>query len=98
MNGLTQFWFKNLHQKNHFIDDHNAYPGRSSIVKKLSMIECEAIVRGYLDGSAWQEYEAFNTIAGVKMKSGMKRYQKLDFPLFTPSTKANVGHHGFFKN
>ncbi|MDH5485974.1 MAG: phosphoribosylaminoimidazolesuccinocarboxamide synthase [Gammaproteobacteria bacterium] len=67
--------------------------GRSIIVKKLKPLPIEAVVRGYLVGSGWKEYQASGTVCGIKLPSGLKEADRLPEPLFTPSTKAEAGHH-----
>jgi len=66
--------------------------GRSMIVKKVKRIPFECVVRGYLAGSAWEEYRRHGTIGGVPVPAGMKESQKLDRPIFTPTTKSETGH------
>ncbi len=66
--------------------------GRSMVVKKVKRIMAECVVRGYLSGSAWQEYRQKGTISGLKAVSGLKESQELPQPLFTPTTKAEEGH------
>jgi phosphoribosylaminoimidazole-succinocarboxamide synthase len=66
--------------------------GRSMVVKKVKRIMVECVVRGYLAGSAWEEYREKGTISGSKLVSGLKESQELPQPLFTPTTKAEEGH------
>lgn len=66
--------------------------GRSMIVKKAERVPVEAVVRGYISGSAWTEYQKSGTISGMLQPKGMKESQKLSQPLFTPTTKADTGH------
>ena len=66
--------------------------GRSMIVKKAQLIPIECIVRGYLSGSAWAEYEQHGTISGASLPNGLQESQELPQPLFTPTTKAKTGH------
>ncbi|OGO06227.1 MAG: phosphoribosylaminoimidazolesuccinocarboxamide synthase [Chloroflexi bacterium RBG_13_56_8b] len=66
--------------------------GRSMVVKKVKRIMVECVVRGYLAGSAWEEYRERGTISGLKVASGLKESQELPQPLFTPTTKAEAGH------
>ncbi|MFC1917295.1 phosphoribosylaminoimidazolesuccinocarboxamide synthase [Chloroflexota bacterium] len=66
--------------------------GRSMIVKKVERVPVECVVRGYLSGSAWAEYELSGTINGRSMPKGMKESQQFPEPLFTPTTKADTGH------
>ena len=73
-----------------------AYPsylaGRSMVVKKVKRILVECVVRGYLSGSAWDEYQQYGTISGLPLPQGLKQSQELPQPLFTPTTKAETGH------
>jgi phosphoribosylaminoimidazole-succinocarboxamide synthase len=75
---------------------HFAYPSylaaRSMVVKKVKRLPIECVVRGYLSGSAWEEYQQHGTISGLPVAKGMKRSQELPQPLFTPTTKAETGH------
>jgi phosphoribosylaminoimidazole-succinocarboxamide synthase len=66
--------------------------GRSMIVHKANRINLEAVVRGYISGSAWSEYKKTGTISGVKYPQGLRESDKLDSPVFTPTTKADIGH------
>ncbi len=66
--------------------------GRSMVVKKVKRIMVECVVRGYLAGSAWEEYRERGTISGLKITRGLKESQELPQPLFTPTTKAEEGH------
>ncbi len=77
-------------------ESHFPYPsylaGRSMIVKKVKRIPIECVVRGYLAGSAWAEYQKWGTISGTSLPKGLKQSQELPQPLFTPTTKAESGH------
>lgn len=64
------------------------------VVKKLKVFPVEAIVRGYITGSAWKEYKKEGTVHGIKVKEGLKESEMFEKPLFTPSTKAEQGEHG----
>lgn len=66
--------------------------GRFMVVKRLRMLPIEAIVRGYLSGSGWKEYRERGTVCGIKLPKGLQESSRLPRPLFTPSTKAEVGH------
>lgn len=106
LNNISKYWFENSHKiiKNHFItDDFSKYPselqkyhreliGRSMIVKKCKPLPVEFVVRGYIAGSGWKEYQANSTICGVKLPEGKLKYSKIDNPIFTPATKAETGH------
>lgn len=105
---LTQiscFWFDLLKDvPNHLISaDVTTRPelrpyvkdlqGRSLIVRKAQVLPVECIVRGYLVGSGWKDYQKTGMVSGLKLRDGYKQASKLDEPLFTPSTKAAVGDH-----
>ncbi|KAJ7437098.1 phosphoribosylaminoimidazole-succinocarboxamide synthase [Mycena galericulata] len=104
---VSIFWFQKLAHiiPNHFITaDIDEMPaevreyreqleGRAMLVKKAQVIPLEAIVRGYLTGSAWSEYKKSGTVHGIPLPSGLVESQQLPEPLFTPSTKAEQGSH-----
>ena len=104
---ISKFWFERTGDivKNHMISvdvadfpaPFNEYPeqlaGRSMLVKKTEVIMVECIVRGYLIGSGWKEYQKSGTIGGMPLRPGYKMADKLDEPIFTPSTKAEQGLH-----
>ncbi|MFH1094522.1 MAG: phosphoribosylaminoimidazolesuccinocarboxamide synthase [Candidatus Omnitrophota bacterium] len=79
-------YLKELHK---YSDDLN---GRSMLVKKAKTIPVECVVRGYLSGSGWKEYRQSQSICGIKLPAGLKESDKLPEPIFTPSTKEDVGH------
>jgi phosphoribosylaminoimidazole-succinocarboxamide synthase len=102
---LANFWFDKLASivPNHLtgIDpetvvapgERDEVRGRSMVVKKLTPLPIEAVVRGYLEGSGWKEYSESGTVCGVKLPPGLKRASRLPQPIFTPATKAEAGHH-----
>ncbi|KIO30909.1 hypothetical protein M407DRAFT_242003 [Tulasnella calospora MUT 4182] len=104
---LSLFWFEKLREiiPNHLIttdvdqmpDDVKAYrdqlEGRSMLVRRAEVIPLEAIVRGYITGSAWSEYKKSGTVHGISLPAGLVESSKLPEPLFTPSTKAEQGAH-----
>ena len=67
--------------------------GRSMIVRKAKVLPIECIVRGYLVGSGWKDYQKTGTVSGIRLRPGYRQADKLDTPLFTPSTKAELGEH-----
>ena len=73
-----------------YVDD---LQGRSMIVKKAKILPVECIVRGYLVGSGWKDYQKTGIVSGIKLRDGYQQASKLDEPLFTPSTKAEQGEH-----
>ena len=104
---ISEFWFnftKNI-ITNHLIStDVNDFPrechkykdeleGRSMLVKKAEVIPIESIVRGYISGSGWNDYLQTGSISGIKLPKGLKESEKLPEPVFTPSTKAEIGTH-----
>ena len=66
--------------------------GRTTVARKADRVDVECIVRGYLSGSAWAEYEKWGTVNGVRMPKGLRESEQLAEPMFTPTTKAEVGH------
>jgi phosphoribosylaminoimidazole-succinocarboxamide synthase len=105
---LTQmalFWFDKLRGivPNHLTgdapesvvaaDEVEQVRGRSMLVKRLKPLPVEAVVRGYLAGSGWSEYQATQSVCGVPLPAGLKNASKLPAPIFTPATKAAVGEH-----
>ncbi len=106
LTGLSCFWFDFIRDviPHHFItSDINKYPeelkkyekdlsGRSMLVLKTKPLPVECVVRGYLSGSGWKEYEEKQSVCGIKLPSGLQESDKLPETLFTPSTKADVGH------
>jgi len=100
LNGLSTFWFEKTNDiiENHFVSDQlpEGFPaylnGRSMIVKRCGPIMLECIVRGYITGSGWKEYQKNGTVCGIELPSGLEHGSELPEPLFTPSTKANAGH------
>ena len=107
LNMISKFWFERTGDvvKNHMLSTtvsefpapFNEYAdqlqGRSMLVKKTEVLPVECIVRGYLIGSGWKEYQKTETIGGMPLRSGYKMADKLDEPIFTPSTKAEQGLH-----
>ena len=87
-----------VHCLDTYIPDENRFPypaylaGRSMVVKKVKRIPVECVVRGYLSGSGWAEYQQYGTISGLSSPSGLQESQELPEPLFTPTTKAETGH------
>lgn len=76
-----------------FCDHPDQFAGRSMLVKKVEVLPIECVVRGYLAGSGWKEYQADGTVCGVKLPAGLTQCQKLPEPIFTPATKAEIGEH-----
>ncbi|MFB0523966.1 MAG: phosphoribosylaminoimidazolesuccinocarboxamide synthase, partial [Phycisphaerae bacterium] len=76
-----------------FCDYSEQLAGRSMLVRKAEVLPIECVVRGYLAGSGWREYQDSGTICGRKLPSGLRQCQKLRWPVFTPATKAERGTH-----
>jgi phosphoribosylaminoimidazole-succinocarboxamide synthase len=74
-------------------DERAQVRGRSMLVKRLRPLPIEAVVRGYLAGSGWKEYQQSGSVCGVPLPPGLKNASKLPAPIFTPATKAEAGHH-----
>jgi phosphoribosylaminoimidazole-succinocarboxamide synthase len=74
------------------VDHRHELAGRFLIVRKAKRIDFECVVRGYLAGSAWKEYEESHTMAGEPMPPGLRQSEKLAYPIFSPATKAETGH------
>jgi phosphoribosylaminoimidazole-succinocarboxamide synthase len=75
------------------VDEAGQVSGRSVVVRKLKPLPVEAIVRGYIVGSGWKEYKKSGTVCGMALPTGLREADKLPEPIFTPSTKADVGDH-----
>jgi phosphoribosylaminoimidazole-succinocarboxamide synthase len=98
LTGLSTFWFEQTGDlvPNHLLSATEGVPdearGRALAVRKLEMLPVECVVRGYLTGSGWKDYQATGAVAGIKLPEGLRDSEKLPEPIFTPSTKADVGH------
>ena len=104
---ISEFWFNFTKDiiNNHFITtDVNKYPveckeyadvlrNRSMLIKKAKVVPIECIVRGYITGSGWKDYKKTGEISGIKLPTGLQESEKFPEPLFTPSTKAEIGEH-----
>lgn len=105
LTGMSKFWFDYTKDvvPNHMVSvDTKDMPaffqtpyfeGRSMVCKKLRMLPIECIVRGYITGSGWASYQKTGMVCGIKPPSGLLESQKLPEPLYTPSTKAEIGDH-----
>ncbi|MBI5204677.1 MAG: phosphoribosylaminoimidazolesuccinocarboxamide synthase [Nitrospirae bacterium] len=103
---ISLYWFNQMRDiiENHIVaTEVKDYPsalhkykdileGRSMLVKKAKPMPVECVVRGYLSGSGWKEYKKSGTVCGIKLPAGLVESSRLDEPIFTPSTKAEVGH------
>jgi phosphoribosylaminoimidazole-succinocarboxamide synthase len=98
LTGLSVFWFERIADivPHHLISATEGVPdevrGRAIVVKKLTMVPVECVVRGYITGSGWKDYQATGRVSGIELPSGLLESQQLPEPIFTPSTKADVGH------
>jgi phosphoribosylaminoimidazole-succinocarboxamide synthase len=98
LTGLSVFWFRKTAQivANHLISATAGVPdearGRALVVHKLRMLPVECVVRGYITGSAWKDYQATGEVSGIRLPRGLRESERLAQPIFTPSTKADVGH------
>ena len=104
LNEMANFWFKQL---GHVVpnqltgidpesvvapDEKSQVRGRSVVVKKLKPLPIEAVVRGYIIGSGWKDYQKTGRICGIELPKGLRQAEKLPEPIFTPATKAETGH------
>jgi phosphoribosylaminoimidazole-succinocarboxamide synthase len=104
LNEMANFWFKQL---GHIVpnqltgidpesvvqkDEQNQVRGRAIVVKKLRPLPIEAVVRGYIIGSGWKDYQKTGKVCGIELPKGLQQAQKLPEPIFTPATKATDGH------
>ncbi|MQN01698.1 MAG: phosphoribosylaminoimidazolesuccinocarboxamide synthase [bacterium LCO1.1] len=102
---MSKFWFDYTKDiiPNHMIScdvkdmpeffQNDEFAGRSMKVKKLDMLPIECIVRGYITGSGWESYQKNGTVCGIKLPSGLVESDKLPEPIYTPTTKADLGDH-----
>ena len=105
LNEMANFWFEKLSYviPNHLTgidpcsvvaaNEVNQVKGRAIVTKRLKPIMVEAVVRGYLSGSGWKDYQDTGSICGIKLPAGLKNAQQLPEPIFTPAAKADVGEH-----
>ena len=98
LTGLSVVWFdltKGI-VPNHFLSATDGVPdefrGRGLRVKRLTMLPVECIVRGYITGSGWKDYQATGAVSGIELPSGLRESDQLPEPIYTPSTKAEEGH------
>ena len=98
LTGLSAFWFDHIADivPGHLLSVTEGVPeevrGRGMAVRRLSMLPVECIVRGYITGSGWKDYGATGTVSGIELPAGLQESEQLPEPIFTPSTKADVGH------
>jgi len=98
LTALTLWWFGRLAGiRNHLVDDRGAVPaevrGRAMLVRTLRMHPIECVVRGYLTGSGWREYQRSRSVCGVPLPDGLRDGDRLPEPIYTPAFKAELGQH-----
>jgi phosphoribosylaminoimidazole-succinocarboxamide synthase len=98
LTGISAYWFDKTGHivPNHYISATDGVPGevrgRAMVVKKLKMLPVECVVRGYITGSGWKDYQATGRVSGIELPPGLRESERLPAPIFTPSTKADEGH------
>jgi phosphoribosylaminoimidazole-succinocarboxamide synthase len=98
LTGLSAYWFEQTASivPGHMLSVADRIPdevrGRAMLVRRLEMLPVECVVRGYLSGSGWKDYQATGAVSGILLPAGLVESQQLPEPIFTPSTKAEVGH------
>jgi phosphoribosylaminoimidazole-succinocarboxamide synthase len=98
LTGLSAFWFAKTGHivANHYLSGTDGVPedvrGRAMVVKRLRMLPVECVVRGYITGSGWKDYQATGRVSGIELPPGLRESERLPTPIFTPSTKAEEGH------
>ena len=98
LTGLTAFWLERAAEvcPNHLIsvsDVPEEFRGRAMLVERLEMVQVECVVRGYITGSGWKDYQATGAVCGIELPGGLLESEQLPEPIFTPATKAEVGDH-----
>jgi phosphoribosylaminoimidazole-succinocarboxamide synthase len=99
LTGISVHWFRLTDQivPNHLLAAAVPVPtdlrGRGLIVKSLEMLPVECVVRGYLTGSGWKDYQATGAVCGIELPAGLRESERLPAPIFTPATKALLGEH-----
>src|ERR1700691_81162 len=98
LTGLSDFWFEQTKGivAHHLISATEGVPqearGRARVVRRLKMLPIECVVRGYITGSGWKDYQATGAVSGIALPAGLRESEQLPEPIFTPSTKAEQGH------
>jgi phosphoribosylaminoimidazole-succinocarboxamide synthase len=98
LTGLTAFWLDKTASicPNHLISYTEVpaeHRGRAMLVERLEMVQVECVVRGYITGSGWKDYQAGGAVCGIELPSGLSESEQLPEPIFTPATKADIGDH-----
>jgi phosphoribosylaminoimidazole-succinocarboxamide synthase len=98
LTGISAFWFAKTGHivPNHFLSATDGVPeearGRTIVARKLKMLPVECVVRGYITGSGWKDYQRTGGVSGIELPPGLQESERLPTPIFTPSTKAEEGH------
>ena len=104
LTGLSEMWFRRLETPHHLISmdldevplppgtDRASLEGRSMVVRKTEVVPIECVVRGYLSGSGWREYQKTGEVCSIALPAGLRQSDRLAEPIFTPATKAEEGH------
>ncbi|MFM8213877.1 MAG: phosphoribosylaminoimidazolesuccinocarboxamide synthase [Pirellula sp.] len=103
LNQLSLFWFRTLGVEHHVLDDQlpeeiialdprGDLQGRSIVTRKAQVVPFECVIRGYIEGSGWRDYQKTQSICGIALPQGLNQCDALESPLFTPATKAETGH------
>jgi phosphoribosylaminoimidazole-succinocarboxamide synthase len=98
LTGISAFWFNKTGHivPNHYISATDGVPaevrGRAMAVTRLNMLPVECVVRGYITGSGWKDYQSSGRVSGIELPAGLRESERLPTPIFTPSTKADEGH------
>jgi phosphoribosylaminoimidazole-succinocarboxamide synthase len=98
LTGMTTFWLGRTEQvcPNHLLsyaDVPAEFKGRAMLVERLEMVPVECVVRGYITGSGWKDYQSTGAVCGIELPAGLRESEQLPEPIFTPATKAEVGDH-----
>jgi phosphoribosylaminoimidazole-succinocarboxamide synthase len=98
LTGLTAFWLDQLADfcANHLVSYTKVpeeFAGRAMLVERLEMVPVECVVRGYITGSGWKDYQATGAVCGIELPDGLSESEQLPQPIFTPATKADIGDH-----
>ncbi len=98
LTGLSAFWFdRTRHICNNHLVSYTDVPeearGRGMLVERLEMAPVECVVRGYITGSGWKDYQATGSVCGIELPDGLRESERLPEPIFTPATKAELGDH-----
>jgi phosphoribosylaminoimidazole-succinocarboxamide synthase len=103
LNQLSLFWFRTLGVEHHILseslpesirefDPQGVLIGRSIVARKANVVPFECVIRGYLEGSGWRDYQRTGAVCGIPLPAGLQQCDRLPEPIFTPATKAETGH------